>query len=463
MRSSRSVSLPFATLPYLGVAGVLLGCASDAPPGETAHGGPNQEWTVLTGSGEGGSTGGGGSAGGGSTGGGSAGDGSSTGAGSSTGGCWKDHTPRMARLPCHFGIGVKNAPGEIGSMANAPWEYRYQYVNPGWKTWNSPAGAFVDNYAKQGKIPIFTWYILGGGPHGYPGAGLFNDMRDAAVMNQYYSDFALALQNAASSGAPAVIFQIEPDLWGFMQQNFGDDPQGVPVSVASSGYPGLGALPNDASGFARALLAIRDANARDVIVGINISTWGANYYPTNGADPIAAGNRVVHFYHRLAAKFDMLFYDPSDADAGYKVNVRNNSAASAWWTDASYASFQSFVGTIYKGTGLRGMSWQVPVGNTIYKSLNNSTNHYQDNHAQYFLQPENRQHIANFADAGLIGLLFGNGQWNSTDYLDYAGDGVTNPNSINGNSQASNHSDDDGGYLRQSTSSYYSAGPTSIP
>ena len=46
--------------------------------------------------------------------------------------------------------------------------------------------------------------------------------------------------------------------------------------------------------------------------------------------------------------------------------------------------------------------WQVPVGNQYYDTENNSAGHTQDNKAQYILG-----HIADFANAGIIGVLFG--------------------------------------------------------
>ena len=41
---------------------------------------------------------------------------------------------RMALLPGHFGIGLKSAQLELSWMTNSgvPWDYRYQYIDPGW-------------------------------------------------------------------------------------------------------------------------------------------------------------------------------------------------------------------------------------------------------------------------------------------------------------------------------------------
>ena len=230
-------------------------------------------------------------------------------------------------LPNYFGIGLQSAPGNISWMTSSgvPWTYRYQYVNPGWKTWNSPAGSFVKQYAQQGYIPVFTWYVIGGGTWGYPGAGLFGSsgMQSPSNMQQYYNDFILALQNAAASGVTPIIFHIEPDLWGFMQQVHGDNPAVIPVSVASSGVAALSGLPNNAAGFAQALITLRNAYAPKVLLAWHASIWGPNngYDPTLSSPasyqtPQATGDRVANFYKALNANFDLIFHDPSDADFG---------------------------------------------------------------------------------------------------------------------------------------------------
>src|ERR1700751_149132 len=66
---------------------------------------------------------------------------------------------RIAALPGHFGIGLRSTQNELTCMTNSrvPWEYRYQYINPGWKNWNSPSGQFAYNYTNDsvnnGYIP----------------------------------------------------------------------------------------------------------------------------------------------------------------------------------------------------------------------------------------------------------------------------------------------------------------------
>jgi hypothetical protein len=390
---------------------------------------------------------------------------------------------RMAALPGHFGIGAQSGQSDVTWMSTSgvPWDYRYQYINPGWTSWNSPTGQFAANYTAQSLanhyVPVFTWYELGGT---YPEQPL-NYIASPTFMAGYYADFALLMQKIASVSTVTtpVIVHVEPDLWGLMQQNYGDDPRVIPASVASSGFAGLGALSNNVAGFAQALVAIRDTFAANVILAWNASLWG----PNNGFDPTditfyswdtpqVTGARIATFYKGLGAPFDMIFHDPSDADAAYKVIVRGQSSSTAWWTDSAFTNYLQYIGAVYQGTGLQSMLWQVPTGNTLYQSTNNTKYHYQDNRPQYFLTPGNSQHIADYLGQGVIGLLFGFGG-GTTDYMDYANDGITNPPPICGNpfcnpldrttfnTLVATVADDDGGFLRTAAAAYYDAGPIS--
>jgi hypothetical protein len=115
------------------------------------------------------------------------------------------------------------------------------------------------------------------------------------------------------------------------------------------------------------------------------------------------------------------------------------------------------------------MLWQVPVGNTYFRSENNTDGHYQDNRVQYWLggYPEDG-HIASLVHAGVIGILFGAGADEPTTFADWKHDGITNPAPINGNDAMAHYADDDGGYLRMVGNRYYRTGafaldPEAVP
>jgi hypothetical protein len=92
------------------------------------------------------------------------------------------------------------------------------------------------------------------------------------------------------------------------------------------------------------------------------------------------------------------------------------------------------------------------------RAMNNTWNHYQDNHVEWLLDEPARTHLLAYVNAGVIGIIFGRGADGATCACDAAGDGVTNPASINGNTQASLTADDDGGFFRARAAAYYAAG-----
>jgi hypothetical protein len=112
----------------------------------------------------------------------------------------------------------------------------------------------------------------------------------------------------------------------------------------------------------------------------------------------------------------------------------------------------------------RALLWQVPDGNRVYRSENNTDGHYQDNRPEYFLNGTNgRSHIQAWANYGVMGVMFGAGAASQTHYFDSKGDGITNPAAINGNDQLALYADDDGGYIRSQVQAYYLGGAVPLP
>ena len=166
-------------------------------------------------------------------------------------------------------------------------------------------------------------------------------------------------------------------------------------------------------------------------------------------------SKIAGFYRSLGVDFDLLFIDASDRDAAwYEMQTGKKDH---WWKDADFARFDSFVASAVRDIGKRAVIWQIPLGNTLYRSMDNSWGHYQDNRAQYWLGDP--AHLQQLAGAGVIALLFGAGADGCTMYDDEMQDGVTNPSPINGNDAEAQYADDDGGYLRQKAADYYQAGP----
>ena len=93
----------------------------------------------------------------------------------------------------------------------------------------------------------------------------------------------------------------------------------------------------------------------------------------------------------------------------------------------------------------------------------NTDGHWQDNRPEYFLNPATcRAHLTDWANLGVIGILWGAGAEGQSHYYDANNDGITNPPPINGNDAVSVYPDDDGGYVRLQLSNYYSS-PLPLP
>jgi hypothetical protein len=262
------------------------------------------------------------------------------------------------------------------------------------------------------------------------------------------------MQKAGAYGRPVVV-HVEPDMWGYMEQQTGN-ANSYPVKVQSSGFAEVSGYADTAAGFAKALVHLRDVYAPNVVLGFHVSHWATGKdLIMNNADPVATADQTYSFYQSLGANFDVLFFDPSDRDAAYYQYVRGEGQA-YWWDTTDFDRYRTFIARLVERTGKKAMIWQVPVGNTLYRSMNNTSGHYQDNRAQYWLG--DRQHLQEYASAGVIAIMFGAGLDGCTMYYDWTRDGVTNPAPINGNNLVATYADDDGGYIRLKGAEYYQTG-----
>ncbi len=379
-----------------------------------------------------------------------------------------------AGLPTHFSVGLTSNPTDLAWMTGSgvPWGYRYQYLSggvntgSGWSTWNSPAGDFARLYmvASQGAgyVPVLDYYQI---VQSTPNAGSENPdpkLQNGATMNAYFADFKLLMQKAGQFGG-TVIVHIEPDFWGFCESVHGSDPSVISVQVASSGFAEAAGYANNLCGFAQVLFHLRDLYGPNAFLALHASHWatGADLI-ANHVDPVVQANAIAGFLGALGVPFDLLFHDPTDRDAGFKQYVDGDGGAS-WWNASDFARYRAYLAQVWSATGRRAILWELPCGNTLYRTCNNSTGHYQDNRAEFFLQAGNGTNVADFANAGVIAILFGGTDAGTTHHTDSQSDGVTNPAAINGNTAAATVPDDDGGFLRSAAAAYYAAGAVALP
>ncbi len=385
-----------------------------------------------------------------------------------------------AAWPRTLQLGMSDAPGGAAALrTSASFGFRYQYLaggvntGNGWATWNPGGGfvtAYVDESLASGFVPVFTYYMLRQSSPGNARSeteAVAANLGDTTTMRSYYVDLSLFFRRAGAFKDKTVVLHVEPDLWGYVQQRAqADDAATVPAKVGSTGVPELAGLPDDASGFARAIVALRDRYAPNVILGHHLSVWGTGddllYSKPSDATVDALARRAASFFRSLRADFDVAFGEFSDRDAAFKQFQYGDGGAS-WWRADDFARHVRFIARFVEHSRKRLVLWQIPLGNTKMRAMNNTWDHYQDNHVEWLLDDASRTHLTDYANAGVIALLFGRGADGGTCACDAAGDGATDPPAINGNVVSSTSADDDGGYFRQKAREYYSRGPLPLP
>jgi hypothetical protein len=368
-------------------------------------------------------------------------------------------------------LGLSDSPGGAKKLRRtAHFGYRYQYlaggVNTGddWTQWN-PDGSFASMYVDDSRrahvTPVFSYYTI---RQSAPGNAMADEsradlgnLRSKSTMRAWYADLRKLFKRVHGRGR--VVVQIEPDLWGYGHQaSRGDSAGSVPAAVASTGLPELKGLPNTMSGFAQAIVRLRNRNARNVKLGYHLSIWGTKTDiglqdpPAEEVDRLA--RRSAAFYRSLHVRFDLAFAEFSDRDAGFKQIVYGDGGAS-WWNASDFSRDAAFDSRFHRVTKLPIVKWQIPLGNTLMLAMNNTWGHYQDNRVQWLLGDGGRSHLRAYRRAGVIALLFGAGATGTTCACDQRGDGVTNPKPVNGNTRRSLSADDDGGYFKARARAYY--------
>jgi hypothetical protein len=186
-------------------------------------------------------------------------------------------------------LGMASPSGDAPALATfAPLGLRYQYLSAGvntgqsWQTWGNGHGSYVNDYIAESErshiVPVFSYYQI---RQSTPGAAVSDEstadltnLDNPRTMHAYYLDLTAFFEHAAGATGP-VILQVEPDLWGYIEQHArANNAASVAASVASSGIPDLQGMPNTAAGFAQAVLVLRNHYAPRVIVGYHDSIWG---------------------------------------------------------------------------------------------------------------------------------------------------------------------------------------------
>ncbi len=173
--------------------------------------------------------------------------------------------PLPARWPStNLEIGLMDSPGGASALhASGAYKFRYQYLcggvntgsGSGWSTWN-PNGTFASNYVDEsvaaGITPVFIYYQM---LQSKPGIDDLNaklvtesqadleNLRNTSTMRSYWADVRLMFQRLGAY-SQAVVIDVEPDLWGYIQQaSTGDNAATVPLPWRAAATPTSRASP----------------------------------------------------------------------------------------------------------------------------------------------------------------------------------------------------------------------------
>lgn len=417
--------------------------------------------------------------------------------------------------PTHFGFGLQASTDTKGlggwmQRSNAAWDYAYRYLGGGvgsaanWTGWE-PGATYPKSYAinasSKGYTPVFSYYqmLYGGAACTSCGEAQqdLTNLNSPAVMKAYFEDFATLMKRlgtgtydgVAGFGQDAIV-HVEPDLSGYAEtaslfsascfglcSAVGNTPANVKAAVASSGFALAAGYPNTFQGFNETLLRLRDTYAPNVRLGAHVSNWATGYDLNSSTSALLNGTTLgtqagtfaalsgTTYTNGTHSTYDLVVNDVSNKDAGYYKYVLGKPRF--WDQDntvfPNFHRWEDYVKAVTTAAGKKAVVWQVPIGNQLYASVNNTPGHYQDNRVEYFFN-----HVAELKAAGIVGAMFGTTIADATNYADWAGDGVTNPAPVCSSDGWSSGkvvcsslqtpaADDDGGYLRVRGQQYYAA------
>ena len=362
-----------------------------------------------------------------------------------------------ASLPAHMLVGVFASDNNETWMkqSGVKWDVRWVYLSgqhgQNWyNVWGygSADGSWASDWFtqcdQQGFIPGIHLYNIGYG-HDQGDAGLLTEIRDASFVTNYFTEWKALMQLAKKFGKPVIIV-LEGDSFGMIEMLTKNDPTAA-ATIGSSGMADLSGLPDTIAGLGLAYLKIRSSvGATNVAIGPDVPAYAANGDILNGdnSDLQAHVDYQMKFFSPFGLgtnvtgdRFDFQASNPLSGDADYYRIVGGDSGRMWDASDAASVNSKSFnryaewLRLFNQASGRRWMLHQVPVGNSNMLNVDSDCGAptdkctprtgYKDNRPEYFFNydaPSSKtirdQHLAKFADAGVIGLLFGAGDGGST-------------------------------------------------
>jgi Carbohydrate binding domain len=291
--------------------------------------------------------------------------------------------------PSYLSVGTVYTPGStvdsflttLKSHGNLP-NYGYEYLIGGdFTNWAATTTTMVTHSQQLGMTPVLVDYGMNGN---VDGTGVdFANMQNTSWVTTYFQSLMKAAQaaNAAAPGKP-VGWVIEPDMLGYLQQNYaasyGGDASRMPAATGaaySSGTLASGTDPafgNSLKGLVEAINYTVKKYDPTAFVGWQLNTWAVRDALkdtdtqgwTAGRQSIASvATQVADFartadigYHADFAAFDQWGQD-------FGVLRDPNPAADIRYLDAAHwSNYLLYVQTVRQSLGLPAVLWQIPAG-----------------------------------------------------------------------------------------------------
>jgi hypothetical protein len=327
-----------------------------------------------------------------------------------SGGLFDGNTPCASCATNCTSAGVSCKNGGAGCAWWGCWQYDQDPPGEYARTFFSTANG-------NGQIPMISYYMIlqaSGVNEGAP--EVTQAATNATLMTRYFADWRFLLQQIATS---VVFLHIEPDFWGYAEQT-GKDAHALTAAVASANPTDCASQENSIAGMGRCMISMVRKYAPNARVGLHASAWSTNMDVAGNTSPsfdvAGEAKKTAAFLTECGADIsDFIVVEASDRDAGYYTSQGKNT----WWddTNAKLPDFHqdfAWLTALAEAANMPLVDWQLPVGNM---SLNNTTNHWQDNRVDYFFA-----HTQELAATHMVAFAFGAG----------AGDQTT-PESDNGN------------------------------
>ena len=308
-------------------------------------------------------------------------------------------------------VGVHDPENAAASLRQrGPYGLRYHYLSggvntgQGWRTWAEGNGSFVPKYVADSAASgfpatVFSYYQL---YQSAPASGsgdereaMLANLRNVDTMRAYYDDLETFFRRAAVSPAARPSSSTSSPTRGATCRR-----PAVPRLRPSPprSHPPVARTwrgsPDNATGFAQAIVRLRNAYAPNVLLGYHLSPWGSGIDPAlsthlNNERIDTAAAHSAAFHSSLGSSFDLVFAEYTNRDAGY-MRVVDGFGPEADWTDEDFNWHARFIGDFARAVGRSVVMWQIPFGNTLMRAMNDTPFHYQDNKVERLLGDRQR-------------------------------------------------------------------------